>query len=83
MDRPKVNFDQLTILLLIGDGEMRGFKISQAIGDLTTCAAAFNLGWTMYTLNGLEKMGCLKSRLDGATPERGGNRDRFYSVTTS
>jgi len=83
MDKPKVNHAQLTILLLIGDAELSALKISEVIGALTDSTGAFNLGWVMYILSGLERMGYVKSYLGKATLVRGGNRQRFYNVTTS
>ena len=81
MDRSKISSDQLMILLIISDREMSGFEICDALHTL--CGSYFYLGWMYDNTHVLEKKGYLKSRLDGATPERDGNRRRFYSTTTS
>jgi len=42
-----------------------------------------NLGGVHVTLYRLEDKGYIKSRVGGATSERGGRRKRFYSITSS
>ena len=79
MNAPTVNHDQLMILLLLSDDEIRGFEISEKVSAFT--GARFTLGWMIYHMHSLKGMGYVKSRLDGASTERGGNRDQFYSVT--
>ena len=74
-----VNHDQLVLLVLLADREIRSFNICEMMTALT--GDRFPISWVVYSMHALEHMGYVASRLDGATPERGGNRDRFYSVT--
>ena len=74
-----VNASQLSLLLLLSSGEMTGLKLSEVLGALT--GRRYSIGWLMRNMYILESKGYIQSRLGEATPQRGGNRARIYSVT--
>ncbi len=73
-------FEEVVLLATYGlDGEAYGVTIQQrleeAIGRNATIGAVY------AALDRLERKGCLKSRVGGATHDRGGRRKRFFKVT--
>lgn len=61
------------------EGEGYGVTITQEIERLTGRSIGFNTVHT--TLQRLEEKGFLKSKMDGATEERGGRRKRYFSIS--
>ncbi len=68
---------ELLILRLIGDKEMYGYEIVQAIRERTEQAIALGEGVVYPVLHGLEREGALK-----ATRKSVGGRSRIYYAVT-
>lgn len=73
-------FEELVLLTVACLGEdAYGITIQLEIENRAT--RSISLGALHSTLTRLEEKGYLKSRLGGATQDRGGRRKRFYQVT--
>jgi DNA-binding PadR family transcriptional regulator len=68
----------LLAVLHLGDAAV-GSAVREDIANRTGRAVA--RGAVYVTLDRLESKGLLASRLDDATPERGGHRRRYFKVT--
>jgi DNA-binding PadR family transcriptional regulator len=55
------------------------FKIREKLKEITDKTWAF--GAIFISLDRLERKGCVRSYLGEETPDRGGRRKRFYSVS--
>jgi PadR family transcriptional regulator, regulatory protein PadR len=75
-------FEEL-VLTLVGvlDKEAYGNAIVKEIEE--QIGRQVNLGGVHVTLYRLEDKGYIKSRVGGATSERGGRRKRFFTITAA
>lgn len=77
-------FEQVVLLAVVALAEEAyGRSIlreTQSEGSLNRAVAA---GAVYATLDRLEQKGCLSSRLEPGTPERGGRARRFYRLTAA
>jgi PadR family transcriptional regulator, regulatory protein PadR len=73
----------LTVAVLSGSGNdtAYGVTITQELEAQTGRSVGFSTVHT--TLQRLEEKGFLTSQMGGATPERGGRRKRFFTVTAA
>lgn len=73
-------FEEVVLLMVnILDGDAYGFTVSQCLKEHTGRVVTF--GTIHNTLIRLEEKGFVKSKLGGATAERGGRRKRLFWVT--
>jgi DNA-binding PadR family transcriptional regulator len=75
-------FEELVLLTIatIGD-EAYGVSIQTEIE--ARCDRSISIGALHSTITRLEEKGFLKSRLGGATAERGGRSKRYYEITAA
>ena len=71
--------ETILLLVLIHQGEAYGVSIRDAYVDHAKRGITIPAIHTV--LKRLEKKGYLKSKMDGATSERGGRRKRLFEVT--
>ncbi len=83
MSRPPLGELDELVLLATGILHNRAYAnaIKQTIKDQTSRTVA--LPTIHAALYRLEKRGCLRSSLGGATAERGGRRKRLFSITNA
>jgi DNA-binding PadR family transcriptional regulator len=75
-------FEELVLLTVASLGEdAYGVSVLQYIASETGRNA--NISAVHEVLKRLERKGFLKSRMGGATSERGGRRKRFFTTTTA
>ena len=76
-------FEQLILLALVrlGEDEAYGVSVQREIGRWTRRPAS--LGSIYVTLARLETKGLVSSRMGDPTPERGGRRKKYFTVTAS
>ncbi|HEY5745139.1 MAG TPA: PadR family transcriptional regulator [Chryseolinea sp.] len=75
-------FEELVLTLVaILDKEAYGNAIVKEIEE--QISRQVNLGGVHVTLYRLEDKGYIKSRVGGATSERGGRRKRFFTITAA
>ena len=75
-------FEELVLTLVaILDKEAYGNAIVKEIEE--QISRQVNLGGVHVTLYRLEDKGYIKSRVGGATSERGGRRKRFFTITNA
>lgn len=75
-------FEELVLTLVaILDKEAYGNSIVKEIED--QIGRQVNLGGVHVTLYRLEDKGYIKSKVGGATSERGGRRKRFFTITAA
>jgi len=75
-------FEELVLTLVaILDKEAYGNAIVKEVEE--QIGRQVNLGGVHVTLYRLEDKGYIKSRVGGATSERGGRRKRFFTITTA
>ena len=75
-------FEELVLTLVaILDKEAYGNAIVKEIEE--QIGRQVNLGGVHVTLYRLEDKGYIKSRVGGATSERGGRRKRFFTITNA
>ncbi|MCE2994936.1 MAG: PadR family transcriptional regulator [Cyclobacteriaceae bacterium] len=75
-------FEEVVLLTIasLGD-EAYGVSIQNDIES--RCKRSISIGALHSTITRLEEKGFLKSRMGGATAERGGRSKRFYEVTAA
>jgi DNA-binding PadR family transcriptional regulator len=75
-------FEELVLLTVaVMDGEAYGALITQDITERT--ARSVQISAVHVALYRLEEKGLVKSKLGGATKERGGRRKRLFSITSA
>jgi len=75
-------FEQLVLLAILRSGEdAYGVPIQRAIVDRS--GRDVSLAAVYKTLTRLEEKGLVTARVGEPTPERGGRRKRYYSVTAA
>ncbi|HEY7233075.1 MAG TPA: helix-turn-helix transcriptional regulator [Gemmatimonadaceae bacterium] len=75
-------FEQLVLLAVLREGEdAYGVPIRRAIVDRS--GRDVSLAAVYKTLTRLEEKGLVAARVGEPTPERGGRRKRYYSITAA
>ncbi len=75
-------FEELVLLTVYGLGsEAYGVTIQEALER--AAERQVSIGAVYAALDRLERKGYVKSRIGGSTKERGGRRQRFFSVSRS
>lgn len=74
--------EELILTILVGQRELYGLQISEAIESATTEKKIISFGSLYPALRRLEQRGLLESRWENDTDaERGGARRRYYKIT--
>src|SRR5438270_11919958 len=75
-------FEQVVLMAVLREGnEAYGVTIRQAIAD--RAGREVGLAAVYKTLNRLEEKGLVTAQVGEPTPERGGRRKRYYTVTAA
>lgn len=75
-------FEELVLLSAASLGE-RAYGVSIMQDIIKETGRNVNISAVHEVLKRLERKGLLKSRMGGATTERGGRRKRYFTLTTS
>lgn len=76
------SFEEL-VLIVVGRQAGEGYAVSIQATLERECHEEISLGAVYATLDRLEAKKLLRSKVGGATPERGGRRKRFFELTAS
>lgn len=75
-------FEELVLLIVaVMDGEAYGAAITQDIGE--RAGRSVQISAVHVALYRLEEKGLVRSKLGGATKERGGRRKRLFAITAA
>ena len=73
-------FEEIVLLIIATlDDKAYGVAVQEAIESKT--GRVLSISAIHATLHRLQKKGYVKSRMGGASPERGGRRKRFFTIT--
>jgi len=73
-------FEEIVLIITASlEGDAYGVTITNELEKQTGRSVGFNTVHT--TLQRLEEKGLIKSTMGGATPERGGRRKRYFTIT--